>query len=195
MPKSCILCFCAGAQEKAWQPNSKAVRETYNQETVTFWGNPKIGFKIGNGHSSSCHTKKDCSGWAFIPYCGDEVRLTWSLHSKFSQALNFLLDVDSEFFSSSHPVHLKETDSLQGTWLWLWLIMVKSRQQRAWRNLEMGKEFRPNLLQPFLENIDRRSCNDGSRELIPAFCNPHRKCQHSPSAVSRSLEYLVGAPS
>ncbi len=30
---------------------------------------------------------------------------------------------------------------------------------------EMGKDFCPNFLQPFLENIDRRSCNDGSREL------------------------------
>ncbi len=28
---------------------------------------------------------------------------------------------------------------------------------------EMGKDFCPNFLQPFLENIDRRSCNDGSR--------------------------------
>ncbi len=26
---------------------------------------------------------------------------------------------------------------------------------------EMGKDFCPNFLQPFLENIDRRSCNDG----------------------------------
>ncbi len=34
---------------------------------------------------------------------------------------------------------------------------------------EMEKDFCPNFLQPFLENIDRRSCNDGSRELIPIF--------------------------
>ncbi len=34
---------------------------------------------------------------------------------------------------------------------------------------EMGKDFCPNFLQPFLENIDRRSCNGGSRELIPVF--------------------------
>ncbi len=27
---------------------------------------------------------------------------------------------------------------------------------------EMGKEFCPNFLPPFLENNDRRSCNDGS---------------------------------
>ncbi len=41
---------------------------------------------------------------------------------------------------------------------------------------EVGKDFCPNFLQPFLENIDRRSCNDGRRELIPVFHNPHRKC-------------------
>ncbi len=55
---------------------------------------------------------------------------------------------------------------------------------------EMGKDFCPNVLQPFLENIDRRSCNDGSRELIPIFHNPHRKCRPSPSVVARTLEYL-----
>ncbi len=41
---------------------------------------------------------------------------------------------------------------------------------------EMGKDFCPNVLQPFLENIDR-------------------KCQSSPSAVARTLEYLEGVPS
>ncbi len=60
---------------------------------------------------------------------------------------------------------------------------------------EMGEDFCPNFLQPFLENIDRRSCNDGSRELIPVFRNPRRKCRLSPSAVARTLEYLVGMPS
>ncbi len=57
---------------------------------------------------------------------------------------------------------------------------------------EMGKDFCPNFIQPFLENIDRRSCNDGRRELIPVFHNPHRKCRPSPSAVARTLEYLEG---
>ncbi len=47
---------------------------------------------------------------------------------------------------------------------------------------EMGKDFCPNFLQPFLEKIDRRSCNDGRRELIPIFHKPHRKCRPSPSA-------------
>ncbi len=37
---------------------------------------------------------------------------------------------------------------------------------------EMGKDFCPNFLQQFLENIDSRSCNDGSRELAPIFHNP-----------------------
>ncbi len=60
---------------------------------------------------------------------------------------------------------------------------------------EMGKDFCLNFLQPILENIDRRSCNDGSRELIPVFHNPHRKCRPSPSAVVRTLEYFEGMPS
>ncbi len=57
---------------------------------------------------------------------------------------------------------------------------------------EMGKGFCPNFSQPFLDNIDRRSCNDGSRELISVFHNPHRKCRPSPSAVARTLEYFEG---
>ncbi len=40
---------------------------------------------------------------------------------------------------------------------------------------EMRKDFSPNFPQPFLENIDRRSRNDGSREPIPVFHNPHPK--------------------
>ncbi len=56
---------------------------------------------------------------------------------------------------------------------------------------EMGKDFCLNFLQPFLENIDRGSCNDGSRELIPVFHNPYRKRRPSPSAVAGTLEYLV----
>ncbi len=60
---------------------------------------------------------------------------------------------------------------------------------------EMGKDFCPNFLQPFLKNIDRRSCNDGSRKLIPVFHNPRQKCRPSPSAVARTLEYLEEVPS
>ncbi len=60
---------------------------------------------------------------------------------------------------------------------------------------KMGKDFCPNSPQPLLENIDRRSCNGGSRELIPVFHNPHRKGRTSPSAVALTLKYLVGVPS
>ncbi len=60
---------------------------------------------------------------------------------------------------------------------------------------EMGKDFCPNFLQSFLDNIDRRSCNDGSQELIAVFHNPHRKCRPSPLAVAFTLEYLEGVPS
>ncbi len=73
------------------------------------------------------------------------------------------------------------------------------REKGGWVSVqsmgEMGKDFYPNFLQPFLENIHRRSCNDGSRELIPVFHNPHRKCRPFPSAVARTLEYLEGVPS
>ncbi len=34
---------------------------------------------------------------------------------------------------------------------------------------EMEKDFCPNFLQPLLKNIDRRSCNNRGRELIPVF--------------------------
>ncbi len=60
---------------------------------------------------------------------------------------------------------------------------------------EIGKDFCSNFLQPSLENIDRKSCNDGSRELMPIFHNTDRKCRPSPSAVARTLEYLEGVPS
>ncbi len=34
---------------------------------------------------------------------------------------------------------------------------------------EMGKNFCPNFLQPFLEYIDRRSCNDEAGSLFQYF--------------------------
>ncbi len=55
---------------------------------------------------------------------------------------------------------------------------------------EMGKDFSPNCLQPVLENIDKRGSQDGSRELIPVFHNPHQKCTPSPLEVAHTLEYL-----
>ncbi len=60
---------------------------------------------------------------------------------------------------------------------------------------EVGKDFCPNFIQSFLENIDRRSCNDGSWQLIPIFHNPHRKCRPSLSEADRTLENLEGVTS
>ncbi len=60
---------------------------------------------------------------------------------------------------------------------------------------EMGKDFCSNFLEPFFENMDRRSYNDRIRKLIPVFHHPHRKCRPSPTAVARTLEYLVWVPS
>ncbi len=60
---------------------------------------------------------------------------------------------------------------------------------------KMGKHFCPHFLKPRLENIDRRSSNDGSWERIPVFHNPRRKCQPSPPLVARTLEDLVRVPS
>ncbi len=56
---------------------------------------------------------------------------------------------------------------------------------------EMGIGFCANVFQPFLESIDRRSCNVGSWVLIPVFHIRQRKCQPSPSVMARTLEYLV----
>ncbi len=60
---------------------------------------------------------------------------------------------------------------------------------------EMGKGFCSNFLQSFLENIDRRSCDDGGWQLIPIFHNPHPKCRLSPSEAALTLENLEGVPS
>ncbi len=60
---------------------------------------------------------------------------------------------------------------------------------------EDAEDFYLNLIQTFLENIGKRSCYDGSREFIPIFHTPHRKCRRSPSAEARNLEYLAGMPS
>ncbi len=71
-----------------------------------------------------------------------------------------------------------------------WLLCVwewgRGRGKGNWVSVrsmgEMGKDFCLNFLQSFLETIDWRSCNDGSRELIPVFHDPHRKCRPPPSA-------------
>ncbi len=51
---------------------------------------------------------------------------------------------------------------------------------------EMGKKFCPNLIQPFLETIDRRSRNEGSRELILVFHHPQRKGRLSVGMPSKT---------
>ncbi len=61
--------------------------------------------------------------------------------------------------------------------------------------VKLGEDLCSNFHQPFLENIDRKSCNDGSREPIPVFHNPHRNDWPSPSAVARTLEHFEGVPS
>ncbi len=53
---------------------------------------------------------------------------------------------------------------------------------------KMGKDFCPNVFQPLPEKFERRSCNDGSRELIPVG-------RSSPPAMGLTLEHLVGVPS
>ncbi len=70
---------------------------------------------------------------------------------------------------------------------------------RVWREkgreLEDRGDFCPKLIQPFLENIDRRKRNDGSRELIPILHNRNRKGRSGdgshfgvPSRVARHRE-------
>ncbi len=48
---------------------------------------------------------------------------------------------------------------------------------------EMGKDFCPNSPQLFLENVDRKSCNDGSRELIPVYIYIYHLWERSEKAV------------
>ncbi len=59
---------------------------------------------------------------------------------------------------------------------------------------EMEKGVCPNLLQPFIENIDKRSHSDMSRKLIPIFHGPPWKDKSSHPAMAPTLKYLVGVP-
>ncbi len=54
---------------------------------------------------------------------------------------------------------------------WTVIIGVMRFQSMA----KIRKNLCPHFLLPFLENVVRRSCNDGSRELIPVLYNPRRK--------------------
>ncbi len=40
---------------------------------------------------------------------------------------------------------------------------------------KMGKDFCPTFLHALFEKIDKRSFNDGGRELMQIFDNPHGK--------------------
>ncbi len=57
---------------------------------------------------------------------------------------------------------------------------------------EIWKDFRPNVVQPLLENIDRRSCNDGNCKLIPVFFDSNRKGRTPSPATALTLKNLVG---
>ncbi len=48
------------------------------------------------------------------------------------------------------------------------------------------------FIQLFLEIIDRRSSNSGSRELIPVFHNSHLKGRPAPPVVAPILDCLLG---
>ncbi len=69
-----------------------------------------------------------------------------------------------------HNGHEETTYIKQKVGLHIDMITVNGKVGRGGRSVqsmgEMGKDFCPNFLQPFLENIDRRNCNDGGRELI-----------------------------
>ncbi len=56
---------------------------------------------------------------------------------------------------------------------------------------KMGKGLYPNLSQPFLENINKGSRNDGSWKLIPISDDRHQSPSF-PSAAALILENLVG---
>ncbi len=55
---------------------------------------------------------------------------------------------------------------------------------------EVGKDFCPNFIQPFLENIHRRIRSDESWEFIALFHSPNLKSRSSPPALAFTLAYL-----
>ncbi len=62
---------------------------------------------------------------------------------------------------------------------------------------EIWKGFRPNVAQPLLENIDRRSRNDGNCKRIPVFFDPYRKgrtpspCLHNQGVMCGNYAILA----
>ncbi len=77
------------------------------------------------------------------------------------------------------------------------LDLFVTYEYRAW-----GDEFSINSRiirgdgeRPILENIEKRSRNDGSRELFPLLHNPHRKGRFSQLTMNITLMNRVGASS
>ncbi len=60
---------------------------------------------------------------------------------------------------------------------------------------EMGKDLCPRTIQPFLEDIDRRSPNNANQKFIPVFDATHRKGHSSPPVMDVTLENILGVPS
>ncbi len=76
-----------------------------------------------------------------------------------------------------------------------WGFSVMSFQSIGVLHGDLGKDFWPSFLHPFLENYVTSNCKDGIWEPIPVFDNPLRKGQPYPLAMALTLEYLVGMPS
>ncbi len=76
----------------------------------------------------------------------------------------------------------------------VWVIGEVSAQSTRVYTARWEKTSAKNFSNLVIKTVDRRGCNDGSRELIPVFHNPHRKGRPSPPAVVRTLEYFVGVP-
>ncbi len=55
---------------------------------------------------------------------------------------------------------------------------------------EMGKDFCPHVVQPFLENLNRSECNNQTRNLSLVVHDFHRNDQISPSAMAFTLGTL-----
>ncbi len=86
------------------------------------------------------------------------------------------------------PAWLK-TDASNYNRIFLWHCAMIERLLSCWIFIvrTLVWDVCPNFLQPFLENTNRRNCNNGSRETVPVLHNPHWKGWPSPLAV----EWLV----
>ncbi len=85
--------------------------------------------------------------------------------------------------------HYRELDHRKKWWVLKGSMQVAGVGDWGDESSVNGKDFCLNFLQPFLQNIDRRSYNDRSRELIPVLHDPYRKDRPSPSVVALTLVY------